>query len=45
MLQDTAQISGIDGAPVSPVDAQDTEDYVCRFQVYHSVEKLPGEAP
>jgi hypothetical protein len=45
LVQDTAQISGIDGAPQSPVDAQDSEDYVCRFQVYHSVEKLPGEAP
>jgi len=43
LLQDTAQVSGIDGAPASPIDARETEDYVCRFQVYHSVEKLPGE--
>ncbi|MBW2260959.1 MAG: hypothetical protein JRG91_03220 [Deltaproteobacteria bacterium] len=43
VFQDTAWIFGVEGVPDSPLKDNDSDDYLCLFQVYHSVEKLPGE--
>lgn len=42
LFVDLAGLFGIEGVGESPLQASDTDDYLCRFQVYHSPQELPG---
>ncbi len=42
LFQDLAWLFGIEGVPGSPIETSDTDDYLCRFQIYNSPQELPG---
>lgn len=43
LFRDAASTFGVPGAPDPPWQDRPTDEYVCPFIVYHSLEELPGE--